>query len=77
MENCPQKWLIIGPQFFLRTGPAAQMHQKQKSRTTKSPIMQDWVFRVDLRLLFFFIAFDSKFTLQYTLNRIIIILGII
>ena len=26
------------PTFFLRTGPAAQTAQKQKSRTTKSPL---------------------------------------
>ena len=39
MRNRPQKLLIIGPQSF--TGPAAQ---EQKSLTTKSPLMQDWVF---------------------------------
>ena len=32
--------------FFVCTGPAAQMTQKQKSRTTKSPLMQDCVFRL-------------------------------
>ena len=32
--------------IFFNTGPAAQMAQKQKSRTTKSPLMQDWVFRL-------------------------------
>ena len=32
------------PTFFLWTGPAAQTAQKQKSRTTKSPLMQNWVF---------------------------------
>ena len=42
----PQKLLIIGPQLFLCTGPAAQTAQKQKSCTTKSPLMQDWVFRL-------------------------------
>ena len=26
--------------------PAAQMAQKQKSRTIKSPLMQDWVLRM-------------------------------
>ena len=30
------------PTFFLCTGPAAQTAQKQKSRTTKIPLMQDW-----------------------------------
>ena len=34
--------------IFLCTGPAAQMAQEQKSRTTKSPLMQDWVFRLGL-----------------------------
>ena len=34
------------PTFFLCTSPAAQTAQKQKSRTTKSPLMQDWVFRL-------------------------------
>ena len=45
-KNCPQMLLIIGPHFFFSTGPAAQTAQKQKSRTTKSPLMQDWVFRL-------------------------------
>ena len=30
------------PIFFLCTGPAAQTAQKQKSRTTKNPLMQDF-----------------------------------
>ena len=34
------------PTFFFSTGPAAQMAQKQKSRTPKSPLIQDWVFRL-------------------------------
>ena len=45
-KNRPQKLLIIGPNFFLCTGLAAQTAQKQISRTTKSPLMQDWVFRM-------------------------------
>ena len=40
----------MGIQFFLCTGPAAQTAQKQKSLTTKSPLMQDWVFRLGLML---------------------------
>ena len=32
------------PTFLLCTGSAAQTAQKQKFRTTKSPLMQDWVF---------------------------------
>ena len=44
----PQKLLIIGPQlfFYVLASPAAQMAHKQKSRTTKSPLIQDWVFRL-------------------------------
>ena len=45
-KNHPQKLLIICPTSFLCTGLAAQMAQKQKSSTTKSPLMQDWVFRL-------------------------------
>ena len=41
MKNRTQKLLIIGLQLFLCTGPAAQTTQKQKSNTTKSPLMQD------------------------------------
>ena len=32
--------------FYFSTVPAAQMAQKQKSHTTKSLLMQDWVFGV-------------------------------
>ena len=45
-ENCPQKLLIIGPIYFVSTDLATQTAQKQKHRTTKSPLMQDWVFRL-------------------------------
>ena len=34
------------PTFFFNTGPAAQTAQKQKSLIPKSPLMQDWVFRL-------------------------------
>ena len=40
------------PTFFSSTGPAAQMAQKQKSRTPKSPLTQDWVFRLGYLLNF-------------------------
>ena len=40
------KFLIIGPEFFFTTGPAAQTAQKQKSCTIKKPLMQDRVFRL-------------------------------
>ena len=44
-KKCTQKLLIIGP-HFLRTGLAAQTAHKQKSHTTKCPLMQNWVFRL-------------------------------
>ena len=47
MKKLPQKVAHNRPPtFFLCIGPAAQTAQKQKSRTTKSPLMQDWVFRL-------------------------------
>ena len=52
-KNLPQKLLIIGPIFFFITGPAAKTAPKQKFSTTKSPLMQDWVFRL-AGLLFIF-----------------------
>ena len=47
-EDHPQKLLIIGPDPFFSTGLAAQTSPKQKSRTAKSPLMQDWVFRLGI-----------------------------
>ena len=41
MKERSQKLLIIGPQLFQCSGPAAQTTQKQKSLTTKSLILQD------------------------------------
>ena len=34
------------PAYFFCSGPAAQTAQNQKSLTTKSPLLQDWVFRL-------------------------------
>ena len=34
------------PNFFFSTDQATQTVHKQKSCTTKSPLMQDWVFRL-------------------------------
>ena len=52
-ENHPQNLLIIGPDlFFFCTGLAAQTAQKQKYSNTKSPLMQDWVFRLGGQLIF-------------------------
>ena len=36
--------------YVLTSSPAAQTAQNQKSRTTKSPLMQDWVFGLGMRL---------------------------
>ena len=47
MKKTPSKVAHNWPRpFFFSTGLAAQTAQKQKSRTTKSPLMQDWVFRL-------------------------------
>ena len=46
MKKRPQKLLIIGPQLFLCTDPAAQTAQKQKFHNTKIPLVKDWVFRL-------------------------------
>ena len=47
MEKPPSKVAHNRPRtFFLRIGLAAQTAQKQKSHTTKSPLIQDWVFRL-------------------------------
>ena len=49
-ENMKKRPLKVAhnrpPTVFFSSGPAAQMAQKQKSRTPKSPLMQDWVFRL-------------------------------
>ena len=53
MEKLPSKVAHNRPPtFFFSTGPAAQTAQKQKSCTTKSPLMQDWVFRLGHSLIF-------------------------
>jgi hypothetical protein len=46
MKKPPSK---VTQNFVFVTGLAAQMAQKQKSRTTKSPLMQDWVFGVEFK----------------------------
>ena len=43
MKKTPSKVAHNLPRFFFSIGPAAQTAQKQKSRTTKSPLIQDWV----------------------------------
>ena len=49
MKKPPSKVAHNRPRhFFFSTGLADQTAQKQKSRTTKSPLMQDWVFRLGL-----------------------------
>ena len=46
MKNLPSNVAHNLPQFFFIYWPAVQTAQKQKSRTTKSPLIQDWVFRL-------------------------------
>ena len=49
MNKTPSKVAHNRPRpFFFCTGLAAQMAQKKKSRTSKSLLMQDWVFRLGL-----------------------------
>ena len=46
MKKTPSKVAHNQPRiFFFSTGLAAQTAPKQKSCTTESPLMQDWVFR--------------------------------
>jgi hypothetical protein len=49
MKKLASKVAHNRPNFFFSTGLAAQMAQKQISRTTKSRLMQDWVFRLGLK----------------------------
>ena len=50
MKKLPSKVAHNQPRpFFFSTGLTTQMAQKQKSRTTKSALMQDWVFRLGLQ----------------------------
>ena len=51
---------MIGPDPFFSTGLAAQTAQKQKSRTTKSPLMQDWD-----RILFLLFFVTINFTVDH------------
>ena len=41
--------LIIDP-FFCTGRLATQTAQEQKSRTTKNPLMQDWLFRLGCKV---------------------------
>ena len=51
MKKPPSRVAYDRPKItFFSIGPAAQIAQKQKSRTTKSPLMQDWVFRLGAKL---------------------------
>ena len=61
-KNCPPKPPSKvahnrPPTFFFSTGTAAQTAQKHKSRTPKSPLMQDWVFRLG-RFVFFHVQWN-------------------
>ena len=49
MKKTPSKVAYNGAKIiFFSTGSAAKMAQKQKSRTTKSPLMHDWVLKLQL-----------------------------
>ena len=59
--------LIIGPQLFFHVlARLPKTAQKQKSRTTKSLLMQDWVFRLGYRLCLC-IVYEYKL-LAYMIN---------
>ena len=45
-KTLPQKLLTIGPEAFFLYWPGCPIGPKQKSHTTKSPLMQDPVFRL-------------------------------
>ena len=59
MKKRPKKLLIIGPNFFLCTGPTSQTGQKQKSNASKSPLMQNWVFRLGVSWRYGFTSLDQ------------------
>ena len=55
--------------FFFSTGPAAQMPPKRKSHTTKSPLLQDWIFRLGhnrslARLRIIYLELELDFELE-------------
>ena len=51
MKKPPSKVAHNWPPTFLCTGPAAQTTWKQKSRTTKSSLMQDWAIRLGFQCI--------------------------
>ena len=59
----------MGPKLFLCTGLAAQMAQKQKSSTTKSPLMQDWVFRLGMGSIVPVSVEEKIFTIMHNQRR--------
>ena len=58
------------PTFFLCTGPAAQTAQKQKSSTSKIPLMQDWVFRLGFMISISIYCFSDEEFLKETLLEV-------
>ena len=55
MKKLPSKVAHNRSKFiFFSTDLADQMVQKQKAHTAKSPLMQNWVFRLGLRVHFGF-----------------------
>ena len=61
------------PIFSFCTGPAAQTAQKQKSRTPKTPLMQDWILRLGLTTNFnFFLSFSF---FSWKLTRLLLVMS--
>ena len=61
------------PTFFFSTGPAAQTAQKQKSRTPKTPLMQDRILRLGLTTNFnFFLSFSF---FSWKLTRLLLVMS--
>ena len=59
------------PTFFFGTGPAAQTAQKHKSRSPKSPLMQDWVFRLGVHPQIFNMKMKNfYFLLQFLVSTL-------
>ena len=63
LKKTPTKVAHNIPNLFFSTGLGAQTAQKQRKRTTKSPLMQDWVFRLGHCTKLYFDEFlSSKFS---------------
>ena len=68
MKNRSSKDPHNGLKFFFSSCLAAQTAQKQKSCTTKSPLKQDWVFRLGMHPLA-----NLLFSASHTLSHLTIL----